>query len=242
MKLYHASPQNKESPLLFVRYHYHHEHTGDIIKDHPCLCRDIAKPMACTAPWIGAPLPVQGGFYMIAPLKGHEGTSLLMRGRFCNAINDLLALGGIPAYAGMMARKLRREAALRNHPRLRGEDLTVWYVGCFHRGAPPPARGRLVITGEAERIARSTPACAGKTLQILHKYIPYLLLSLDSLLLYSSSRKKTAMPFLFKDFWKSSLGMWIQNNKEIQKDAKLVAFLFYFTPNVLQRSRSLSFL
>ena len=109
----------------------------------------------------------------------HKGSSLLMRGH-CETHGMHCALDWIiPAYAGKTARKLRRGAALRNHPRLRGEDFISVMSSKRIQGAPSPARGRL---------------------QILHKYIPYLLLSLDSLLLYSSLCKKTTMPFLFEDF------------------------------------------
>lgn len=109
----------------------------------------------------------------------HKGSSLLMRGH-CETHGLHCALDWIiPACAGKTARKLRRGAALRNHPRLRGEDLHHAPQRIGNPGTPPPARGRL---------------------QILHKYIPYLLLSLDSLLLYSSLCKKTTMPFLFEDF------------------------------------------
>lgn len=129
----------------------------------------------------------------------HKGSSLLMRGH-CETHGLHCALDwSIPACAGKTARRLRRGAALRNHPpcagktieqalvpyipqeypRLRGEDVDSLQATTTQKGVPSPARGRL---------------------QILHKYIPYLLLSLDSLLLYSSLCKKTTMPFLFEDF------------------------------------------
>ena len=109
----------------------------------------------------------------------HKGSSPLMRGH-CETHGLHCTLDWIiPACAGKTARRLRRGAALRNHPRLCGENYRTSSCSVYTTGVPSPARGRL---------------------QILHKYIPYLLLSLDSLLLYSSLRKKTTMPFLFEDF------------------------------------------
>ena len=51
----------------------------------------------------------------------------------------------------------------KDHPRMRGEDLSCWVSCWWRRGSPPHARGRRYIPCRGVQSRRITPACAGKT-------------------------------------------------------------------------------
>ena len=50
-----------------------------------------------------------------------------------------------------------------DHPRLRGENLTLFNASFLVPGPPPPARGERRAAGVPEHTRRTTPACAGRT-------------------------------------------------------------------------------
>ena len=72
--------------------------------------------------------------------------------------------GGItPACAGKTSSARPCEPALRDHPRMRGEDGLRFPPVVPLEGSPPHARGRPLQRPKHDRRHRITPACAGKT-------------------------------------------------------------------------------
>ena len=68
-----------------------------------------------------------------------------------------------PACAGKTWWRGSRPAAPGDHPRMRGEDITVQKTTISHGGSPPHARGRRDLGLRPGTLERITPACAGKT-------------------------------------------------------------------------------
>ena len=76
-----------------------------------------------------------------------------------------LALGGItPACAGNRSSTGVSHPVVRDHPRLRGEQLGDVYKMPGGLGSPPLARGTVDIDDDIATAARITPACAGNRL------------------------------------------------------------------------------
>ena len=59
-----------------------------------------------------------------------------------------------------------------DHPRMRGEDLEVNVDFRSTFGSPPHARGRLKVILALAIMRRITPACAGKTLEVISDDVP----------------------------------------------------------------------
>ena len=68
-----------------------------------------------------------------------------------------------PACAGKTSRTVRMGRRRRDHPRMRGEDVSRKTQVPPHQGSPPHARGRQVTQRPANVSWGITPACAGKT-------------------------------------------------------------------------------
>ena len=68
-----------------------------------------------------------------------------------------------PAYAGKSACDMREIVSRRDHPRLCGEKLLVYYRLPFRGGSPPPMRGKALVPVQTSPILRITPAYAGKS-------------------------------------------------------------------------------
>ena len=68
-----------------------------------------------------------------------------------------------PACAGKTPERRSVTQEGRDHPRMRGEDGLLILDNEDQPGSPPHARGRPDVTCRNDRLARITPACAGKT-------------------------------------------------------------------------------
>ena len=68
-----------------------------------------------------------------------------------------------PACAGKTIRRVSSLKSSKDHPRMRGEDLSFRTVARSVRGSPPHARGRRTSRRRARLRGGITPACAGKT-------------------------------------------------------------------------------
>ena len=68
-----------------------------------------------------------------------------------------------PACAGKTRSSAAVGIATGDHPRMRGEDTTVWGSNIWKEGSPPHARGRQVDLSRFPGGQGITPACAGKT-------------------------------------------------------------------------------
>jgi hypothetical protein len=77
-----------------------------------------------------------------------------------------VAVGFIPASAGVTRSSVVLPPAVRVHPRRHGRDRS-WLL-CRGRplGSSPPARGRLVLNDSSQVVVGFTPASAGETLLV----------------------------------------------------------------------------
>ena len=78
-----------------------------------------------------------------------------------NAGEDKLRI--TPAYAGKTPKQRKDKALIRDHPRIRGKDLTYCLRDAIMIGSPPHTRERLSRFNAGEDKLRITPAYAGKT-------------------------------------------------------------------------------
>ena len=68
-----------------------------------------------------------------------------------------------PACAGKTASPRRSPAAVKDHPRVCGENFLERLSESRSRGSPPRVRGKLYLLKGEKNMNRITPACAGKT-------------------------------------------------------------------------------
>ena len=75
--------------------------------------------------------------------KGETGSPPHARGKVGNSGVDPKQKGITPACAGK--RQIRRMMRLywRDHPRMRGEKVTIWSFGALPKGSPPHAPGKV---------------------------------------------------------------------------------------------------
>ena len=93
----------------------------------------------------------------------HAGSPPHARGRRRQNRRQALSIRITPACAGKTGSALSRAAPSRDHPRMRGEDLSASMTMNCGDGSPPHARGRPRQKGEQAMTPGITPACAGKT-------------------------------------------------------------------------------
>ena len=104
-------------------------------------------------------------------LVGEQGPELVngspphARGRRTKPPNPPSRLGITPACAGKTPQGASDHGSARDHPRMRGEDLSLESPATVGEGSPPHARGRHRRGRLAALLPRITPACAGKTLE-----------------------------------------------------------------------------
>ena len=112
-------------------------------QDHPRLCGEKGFGLFPQPLYLGSP----------PPMRGKASTNSLKSA----------ASGITPAYAG---KSLQRSAVHQNHqdhPRLCGEKRLQRLSESFHRGSPPPMRGKAPTAPSAAIPAGITPAYAGKS-------------------------------------------------------------------------------
>ena len=90
-------------------------------------------------------------------------TPPLARGRRAACADDHRAVRNTPACAGKTHPRRACRAERGKHPRLRGEDNRKLSRFRQVTETPPLARGRHCFFLSLRRLARNTPACAGKT-------------------------------------------------------------------------------
>ena len=99
------------------------------------------------------------------------GSPPLARG-ILNLFFDVFLFPGItPACAGNTVQIKTFVKQAWDHPRLRGEYLFQRYNGLHSAGSPPLARGIQGKDVSGYQEYRITPACAGNTYHLLHRYI-----------------------------------------------------------------------
>ena len=78
-------------------------------------------------------------------------------------------MGITPAYAGKTLVRVLLLTILKDHPRLRGENLESKKSLFKEIGSPPPTRGKPELCFVPWIVFRITPAYAGKTQSRRHK-------------------------------------------------------------------------
>ena len=91
------------------------------------------------------------------------GSPPLTRGTLYSKIIYLSHIRITPAYAGNTLCEFFRTAPLWDHPRLRGEHLTLMYGKLAEQGSPPLTRGTRFEYKTAAFVWGITPAYAGNT-------------------------------------------------------------------------------
>ena len=74
--------------------------------------------------------------------------------------------GSPPACAGKSKRRDFPNLLPRDHPRVCGEKCTNVCRRTHHKGSPPRVRGKANVANPAFNVARITPACAGKRVDL----------------------------------------------------------------------------
>ena len=92
-----------------------------------------------------------------------RGSSPHARGTLCVCCFFWGGLGIIPACAGNTTSTRQRLIRRRDHPRMRGEHLSMSLMDVLRMGSSPHARGTLKTTIFHYRTAGIIPACAGNT-------------------------------------------------------------------------------
>ena len=112
-------------------------------RDHPRVCGEEG---------LAGPLEQAGG-----------GSPPRMRGRAGHGAMHGLELGITPAYAGKRIRWICHSKRLWDHPRVCGEEATMFRNISADKGSPPRMRGRGVRLLFMFVCFRITPAYAGKS-------------------------------------------------------------------------------
>ena len=115
----------------------------DQFEDHPRLCGEKAKRSSILSTSEGSPPPMRGK----APCR--------------TVLPD--AIGITPAYAGKRVDLLSCSNRQKDHPRLCGEKSVNLHNFIFHKGSPPPMRGKASKQLKPFLKDRITPAYAGKS-------------------------------------------------------------------------------
>ena len=92
------------------------------IQDHPRLCGEKCTRYFSMRQWLGSP----------PPMRGKGGVKVL------SATERRIT----PAYAGKRSSILCTSCNRKDHPRLCGEKRKSPKLRHFHRGSPPPMRGK----------------------------------------------------------------------------------------------------
>ena len=94
---------------------------------------------------------------------GTPGSPPHARGKASGCLRRTGSAGITPACAGKSARAVSMRAALRDHPRMRGEKDLILIMTVEPGGSPPHARGKALMPSAVKALSGITPACAGKS-------------------------------------------------------------------------------
>ena len=119
-------------------------------RDHPRVCGEKKKPLACDILGVGSPPRVRGKAPKNWPSMWHTGIT--------------------PACAGKSGHGHRRSRGRRDHPRVCGEKQMPPTCREPTLGSPPRVRGKDLSSTIKRRRSGITPACAGK------RYTPFSLM------------------------------------------------------------------
>ena len=93
--------------------------------EHPRLCAENIDQIANDIAVLGTPLPMQGRLYMVAPLKGHEGTPPLTRRKGVTLLGGVLVVGLLPLMRERLGNRFSCFRIHRNTPAYAGKIHSV---------------------------------------------------------------------------------------------------------------------
>ena len=92
-----------------------------------------------------------------------QGSPPLTRGKDSSLFSDLKTLRITPAYAGKRSGRIHCHMLCKDHPRLRGEKLSLPSLSKIILGSPPLTRGKDLYSKAYQLESGITPAYAGKS-------------------------------------------------------------------------------
>ena len=96
------------------------------------------------------------------------GSPPRVRGKLYGVNQESKNIRITPACAGKTLIKIMKEGAVKDHPRVCGENVEKLATNPLPQGSPPRVRGKLNFCGCFVILPRITPACAGKTPRLSH--------------------------------------------------------------------------
>ena len=135
--------QTSGSPPACAGKSWRHDRDTDASRDHPRLCGEKSTSRPASLSFVGSPPLVRGK--AIRRLGKRAGSRIT------------------PACAGKSDRKILSPRQKKDHPRLRGEKLSLFLRLHFGSGSPPLARGKGSCRAWRRFCPGITPACAGKS-------------------------------------------------------------------------------
>ena len=101
--------------------------------------------------------------YFFPHIPKSMGSPPLARGKLLQLPTQQELLRITPACAGKTIMSSNASSLIKDHPRLRGENLLLSFLTSNLVGSPPRARGKSPSRLKCSLPSRITPACAGKT-------------------------------------------------------------------------------
>mgnify|MGYP001669747478 CR=1 FL=1 len=107
---------------------------------------------------------------ILAKINCDSGSSPRARGADYDFVLDFAPLGIIPARAGSRLGLCQLPAEGWDHPRARGEQITLLQAALLGAGSSPRARGAALYLHQRIRCERIIPARAGSRVLARHRY------------------------------------------------------------------------
>ena len=144
------SPPRKRKPMRRITPAYAGKTGGMIVeaagdKDHPRIRGENPSLRIQSFSVSGSPPHTRGKLEYVSKCRKHHGIT--------------------PAYAGKTFRAGFVLLVGQDHPRIRGENLTICFCEREESGSPPHTRGKPAFVRETSQMGRITPAYAGKTFE-----------------------------------------------------------------------------
>ena len=149
-------------PRARGRHKWHNDCDCTIGNTPACAGKTPPQPSPKRGQWEHPRVRGEDSSFLIVT-NCHTGTPPRARGRLIDHRDKGAPSGNTPACAGKTSAWPRTEHSQREHPRVRGEDVSRRIADQSLLGTPPRARGRRFFRAFSPAGSGNTPACAGKT-------------------------------------------------------------------------------